>query len=84
MPVTQQNMQEPILQGQTNQTPIAEGIQKIINQRKGLGEYQGKGHLAKIEKCRNFFIQLKEKVQEFETFRKYLLLRVFQRRSNAY
>ena len=27
MPVTQQNMQEPILQGQTNQTPIAEGIQ---------------------------------------------------------
>ena len=73
MPVTQQNMQEPILQGQTNQTPIAEGIQKIINQRKGLGEYQGKGHLAKIEKCRNFFMQLKEKVQEFETFRKNLI-----------
>ena len=54
---------------QQEQLTIAEGIKKIVDQRKGLGQYKGQGHLEKIVTCRNFFTQLKEEVQAYESFR---------------
>lgn len=53
--------------------PLQEDIQKIIDRRKGLGEYEGKGRLAKIEPKLSYFRKLKESVKSFEEFRQVLI-----------
>ena len=68
MPITQQENQNQMPNPQL-QNAIANGIQTIIDQRKGLGDYVGQGHLAKIDTCLSFFRDLKEKVQGYETLR---------------
>ena len=45
---------------------LSERIQKIIDHRKGLGEYVGQGYLDKIISCKSFFENLKVKVEDFE------------------
>lgn len=50
----------------TKNMTLSERIQKIIDQRKGLGEYVGQGYLDKIISCKNFFENLKKKVEDFE------------------
>lgn len=68
MPITQQENQNQMPNPQL-QNAIANGIQTIIDQRKGLGDYVGQGHLAKIDNCLSFFRDLKGKVQGYETLR---------------
>lgn len=48
---------------------LSERIQRIIDQRKGLGEYVGQGYLDKIISCKSFFENLKAKVENFEETR---------------
>ena len=62
-----------IINQTNNNMAINEEIQKIIDKRKGLGEYSGKGHLEKIKKCKNFLETLKEKVDDFEKQRQNVL-----------
>ena len=45
---------------------LSERIQKIIDQRKGLGEYVGQGYLESIISSKKFFENLKTKVKAFE------------------
>ena len=45
---------------------LSERIQKIIDHRKGLGEYVSQGYLDKIISCTSFFENLKVKVEDFE------------------
>lgn len=52
---------------------IADRIQDIIDQRKGLGQFAGKGYLDKITVLKSFYEGLKEKVESFENFRLELL-----------
>lgn len=52
-----------------NNMTLSERIQKIIDHRKGLGEYVGQGYLDKIISCKSFFENLKAKVEDFEETR---------------
>lgn len=53
--------------------PLQEDIQEIIDRRKGLGEYEGHGRLAKIETKLSYFRELRKSVQSFEEFRQVLI-----------
>lgn len=52
---------------------IGDKIQEIIDRRKGLGKYEGKGLLMGIEECSNYLEGLKKKVKEFSDFRDEIL-----------
>lgn len=52
---------------------ISDKIQEIVDRRKGLGKYEGKGLLKAIEECSNYLKDLKKSVEEFSVFRNNIL-----------
>lgn len=46
-----------------------EKIQRIINQRRGKGDFRGKGHLQKIESKLEFLSELKKQLADYREFR---------------
>ena len=63
---------------------IKEKIQEIINHRKGLGTYVGKGHLDEVKKKKDFFIKLIHSVEKFKNFREVALQQITDQTGEYY
>lgn len=63
---------------------IKEKIQEIINHRKGLGTYVGKGHLDEVKKKKDFFLRLIHSVEKFKNFREVALQQITDQTGEYY
>lgn len=52
---------------------ISDKIQEIVDRRKGLGKYEGKGLLTAIEECSSHLKKIKQNVEDFSDFRDKIL-----------
>lgn len=63
---------------------ITSEIQRIIDRRKGNGDYKGKGHIIIIDQHLIFFQELEKMLMDFQTFRLNVLQQITEEKGDYY